>query len=177
MGGGKKDRTEHPLTDNGVHYGVKGDVPVTGDTELSYVVFPAADGEIPAYHATYVSLDVEFADGTTAGFTPQEQGAAKTLWVDQWNLVRRPLGAFAGRRISRIVLRTGSPTGRVSDVGGEITGWIEVLQEQGVVRIDRPAENLAVMAFATIEGHIVHRIIYGRGADLALQSISRILSP
>jgi AcrR family transcriptional regulator len=59
----------------------------------------------------------------------------------------------------------------------EITGWIEVLQEQRVVRIDRPAETLAVMAFAAVEGHIVHQTIYGRSAELALQSIARILSP
>jgi AcrR family transcriptional regulator len=57
----------------------------------------------------------------------------------------------------------------------EIEGWIAVLQEQGVVRIDRPAETLAVMAYATIEGHVVHRTIYGRGAELALQSMARIL--
>jgi hypothetical protein len=91
------------------------DAPVGDRTELSYVVFPRSDGEIPAYHATRVSLDVEFADGTTAGFAPVDD---KTLWVDQWNPVRRPLGAFAGRRISRIVLRTASPE-------GEITGWID----------------------------------------------------
>ena len=59
----------------------------------------------------------------------------------------------------------------------EITGWIEVLQEQGVVRIDRPAETLAVMAFAAIEGHIVHQTIYGRSAELSLETIARILSP
>ncbi len=92
------------------------DVPVTGHTALSYLVFPVADGEIPAYRATYISLDVEFDDGTTAGFTPRDQGEAKTLWVDQWNLVRRPLGAFAGRRIERIVLRTED---------GEATGWLD----------------------------------------------------
>ncbi|WP_284744803.1 glycoside hydrolase domain-containing protein, partial [Amycolatopsis sp. RTGN1] len=91
------------------------DAPVTAATELSYVVFPQSDGDIPAYHATWVSLDVEFADGTSAGFDPVDD---KTLWVDQWNLVRRPLGAFAGRRISRIVLRTAPPE-------GEITGWID----------------------------------------------------
>ncbi|WP_410566055.1 GH92 family glycosyl hydrolase [Amycolatopsis sp. cmx-4-61] len=91
------------------------DVQVTARTELSYVVFPVADGDIPAYHATRVSLDVEFADGTTAGFDPVDD---KTLWVDQWNLVRRPLGAFAGRRISRLVLRTASPA-------GDIDGWLD----------------------------------------------------
>jgi predicted alpha-1,2-mannosidase len=91
------------------------DAPVTARTELSYVVFPAADGDVPAYHATRVSLDVEFDDATSAGFTPEDD---KTLYVDQWNLVRRPLGAFAGRRIRRIVLHTAAP-------GGEITGWID----------------------------------------------------
>lgn len=58
----------------------------------------------------------------------------------------------------------------------EIVGWISVLQEQGLVRTDQPAGDLAVMAFATMEGHIVHRTIYGRGAELTLQSFVRILS-
>jgi len=102
------------------------DAPVTEHTELSYVVFPVTDGEIPAYHATRVSLDVEFADGTTAGFAPVDD---KTLWVDQWNLVRRPLGAFAGRRLRRIVLRTDSP--------GEITGWLDDVRVAERPRVPR----------------------------------------
>ena len=105
------------------------DVPVTGYTALSYVVFPVSDGEIPAYRATYVSLDVEFDDGTTAGFTPEAQGEAKTLWVDQWNLVRRSLGEFTGRRIRRITLRTGE---------GEIAGWIDDVRV--AERVETPKE-------------------------------------
>ncbi|WET76406.1 GH92 family glycosyl hydrolase [Amycolatopsis sp. QT-25] len=91
------------------------DIEVTGDTELSYVVFPEAG---TGYRGTFVALDVEFADGTSAGFTAAGQGLDKTLYVDQWNLVRRGLGAFTGRRIARIVLVSEPPD-------GEGAGWVD----------------------------------------------------
>ncbi|HWD05159.1 MAG TPA: GH92 family glycosyl hydrolase, partial [Amycolatopsis sp.] len=93
------------------------DEPVTAHSALSYVVFPASDAPVPTYTSTYVALEVEFDDGTGAGFTAEAQGEAKTLLVDQWNLVRRPLGAYAGRRVKRIVLLTaGDPAS---------TGWLD----------------------------------------------------
>ncbi|QRP49910.1 GH92 family glycosyl hydrolase [Amycolatopsis sp. FDAARGOS 1241] len=95
------------------------DVPVTAHSALSYVVFPASDAPVPSYRSTFVALDVEFDDGTTAGFSAAAQGEGKTLLVDQWNLVRRPLGAFAGRRVKRIVLLTDPPA------GGDLTGWVD----------------------------------------------------
>ncbi|WP_344864619.1 GH92 family glycosyl hydrolase [Amycolatopsis ultiminotia] len=95
------------------------DVPVTAHSALSYVVFPASDGPVPTYRSTYVALDVEFDDGSRAGFAATAQGEAKTLYVDQWNLVRRPLGAFAGRRARRIVLLVDPPG------AGEVTGWLD----------------------------------------------------
>ncbi|MBE1574793.1 GH92 family glycosyl hydrolase [Amycolatopsis roodepoortensis] len=94
------------------------DVEVTGCTELSYVVFPESDSDVPDYRGTFVALDVEFADGTSAGFSATEQGLDKTLYVDQWNLVRRGLGGFAGRRIARIVLVSEPPD-------GEGAGWVD----------------------------------------------------
>ncbi|MBB5850002.1 GH92 family glycosyl hydrolase [Amycolatopsis umgeniensis] len=95
------------------------DIEVTGHTELSYVVFPEAEKDaVPSYRSTFVALDVEFADGTTAGFSAGEQGLAKTLYVDQWNLVRRRLGEFAGRRIARIVLVSEPPDGASA-------GWLD----------------------------------------------------
>ncbi|MFF0145766.1 GH92 family glycosyl hydrolase [Amycolatopsis sulphurea] len=95
------------------------DVPVTVHSALTYVVFPASDGPIPSYRSTYAALDVEFDDGSSAGFTAAAQGEAKTLYVDQWNLVRRPLGAYAGRRVRRIVLLV-DPLG-----DGDVTGWLD----------------------------------------------------
>ena len=89
------------------------DIPVTDHSALSYVVFPASDGPVPSYRSTDVTLDVEFDDGSRAGFSPEP----KTLYVDQWNLVRRPLGAFAGRRVRRILLETG--------FDGDATGWLD----------------------------------------------------
>jgi len=106
------------------------DVPVTVHSELSYVVFPVSDGPVPSYRSTRVALDLEFDDGSRAGFSPVAQGEAKTLYVDQWNPVRRPLAAFAGRRVRRIVLRT--------DLDDVATGWLDD------VRIaDRPPAELS----------------------------------
>ncbi|WP_181772833.1 GH92 family glycosyl hydrolase [Amycolatopsis pittospori] len=95
------------------------DIEVTVHAELSYVVFPEAEVDaVPSYRSTFVALDVEFADGTSAGFSAKTQGLDKTLYVDQWNLVRRRLGEFAGRRLTRIVLVSEPP-------GGEGTGWVD----------------------------------------------------
>ncbi|GLY66713.1 GH92 family glycosyl hydrolase [Amycolatopsis taiwanensis] len=89
------------------------DIPVTPHTELSYVIFPEWDG---GYRSTCAALDAEFDDGGTLGEWPE----SKTLYPDQWNLVRRPLGSAAGRRITAIVLSIAPPPGP-----GEVTGWID----------------------------------------------------
>lgn len=59
---------------------------------------------------------------------------------------------------------------------GEIAAWVSVLSEQGLVRTDLAVELLAEMAFGTIEGHIVHAAIYGRGAEVAARAVARVLS-
>ncbi|KFU77397.1 alpha-1,2-mannosidase, putative [Amycolatopsis lurida] len=109
------------------------DVEVTGDTELSYVVFPEAG---TGYRGTFVALDVEFSDGTPAGFSATEQGLDKTLYVDQWNLVRRRLGDFAGRRIARIVLVSEPPD-------GESAGWVDDVRiTERTVEIREPVDHV-----------------------------------
>ncbi|MEC3976848.1 GH92 family glycosyl hydrolase [Amycolatopsis sp. H20-H5] len=95
------------------------DVELTEHSELSYVVFPESDAG-PSYRSTYVAVDLEFDDGSAAGFTALAQGEAKALYVDQWNPVRERLGAFAGRRVRRIVLDLAPPPG-----GGEPSGWLD----------------------------------------------------
>ncbi|QXV56910.1 GH92 family glycosyl hydrolase [Amycolatopsis sp. TNS106] len=109
------------------------DVEVTGDTELSYVVFPEAGTD---YRGTFAALDVEFADGTSAGFSATEQGLDKTLYVDQWNLVRRRLGEFAGRRIARIVLVSEPPD-------GESAGWVDDVRiSERAIEIREPVDHV-----------------------------------
>ncbi|MDT8912818.1 GH92 family glycosyl hydrolase [Amycolatopsis sp. PS_44_ISF1] len=95
------------------------DVAVTAHSALSYLVFPVGERPVPTHHATFVTLDLEFGDGTAAGFSAATPGRGKTLLTDQWNLVRHPLGQFAGRRIRRIVLVTEPPGGQVVD------GWLD----------------------------------------------------
>ncbi len=114
------------------------DVEVAADTELSYVVFPEAETDaVPSYRSTFVTLDVEFADGTAAGFSATAQGLDKTLYVDQWNLVRRRLGGFAGRRITRIVLISEPPD------GGGSAGWLDDVRiAERAVAIREPVEHV-----------------------------------
>lgn len=57
----------------------------------------------------------------------------------------------------------------------EVEGWIGVLQEQGLVGADEDARRLAEMAYATVEGHIVHAAMYGRGAEVVQEAVARVL--
>ncbi|PXY22521.1 GH92 family glycosyl hydrolase [Prauserella muralis] len=104
------------------------DVPVTADTELSYVVLPESDGAPPSYRSTHVTVDVEFTDGSTLSellppATARAQGESKRLYVDQWNLVRHRLGDVAAGRTARaLVLVTDAPG------EGELTGWLDDLR-------------------------------------------------
>ncbi|MDX3450968.1 GH92 family glycosyl hydrolase [Streptomyces sp. ME02-8801-2C] len=107
-------------------------VAVDPDTELSYRVFPSmADGDRD-YDATNVSVDLAFTDGTLLselsavdqhGFalTPRGQGAAKVLYVNQWNHVASRIGAVArGKTVDRVLLAYDSPAGPA-----KFRGWID----------------------------------------------------
>ncbi|MFR9797596.1 GH92 family glycosyl hydrolase [Streptomyces sp. MS06] len=108
------------------------DVRVGRNTRLSYKVFPSmADGDLD-YDATRVSVDLAFTDGTYLselgatdqhGFplTPQGQGAAKILYVNQWNAVASRIGSVAaGRTVDRILLAYDSPAGPA-----RFRGWLD----------------------------------------------------
>ncbi|MGW3951141.1 GH92 family glycosyl hydrolase [Streptomyces sp. NPDC004752] len=107
-------------------------VKVGRDTRLSYRIFPSmADGDRD-YDATRVSVDLAFTDGTRLsglgaidqhGFTlsPQGQGAAKVLYVNQWNNVESRIGSVAaGKTVDRILLAYDSPTGPA-----KFRGWLD----------------------------------------------------
>ncbi|OJX65691.1 MAG: hypothetical protein BGO95_04415 [Micrococcales bacterium 73-13] len=59
----------------------------------------------------------------------------------------------------------------------DLAGFIGALQESGLARSDRPAEQLASMAFAAVEGHVFHQQIYGEGFETALDAAIRLLEP
>lgn len=107
-------------------------VKVLPDTQLSYRLYPSmADGDRD-YDATNVAVDLAFTDGTYLsglgatdqhGFTlsPQGQGAAKTLYVNQWNSVASRIGSVAaGKTIDRVLLAYDSPTGPA-----KFRGWLD----------------------------------------------------
>ncbi|MGW4047070.1 GH92 family glycosyl hydrolase [Streptomyces sp. NPDC004721] len=130
-------------------------VKVLPDTQLSYRLYPSmADGDRD-YDATNVAVDLAFTDGTYLsrlgatdqhGFTlsPQGQGAAKTLYVNQWNNVASRIGSVAaGKTIDRVLLAYDSPTGPA-----KFRGWLDdVVIEQ--TPQEKPKAHLSDYALTT----------------------------
>lgn len=107
-------------------------VRVERDTELSYLVHPSMPETDLNYPATNVAVDLAFTDGTYLSdlkatdshgglLTPQGQGAAKRLYVNQWNKVSARIGAVAaGRTVDRILVAYDSPKGTA-----KFQGWLD----------------------------------------------------
>ena len=105
---------------------------VRRDTALSYRIFPSLPETDLNYPATNVSVDLAFTDGTYLSdlkavdahggpLTPQGQGAAKRLYVNQWNQVDSRIGSVAaGRTVDRILVAYDSPKGPA-----KFQGWID----------------------------------------------------
>nr|WSZ99097.1 GH92 family glycosyl hydrolase [Streptomyces sp. NBC_00857] len=105
---------------------------VRRDTALSYRIFPSLPETDLNYPATNVSVDLAFTDGTYLSelkavdahggpLTPQGQGAAKRLYVNQWNQVDSRIGSVAaGKTVDRILVAYDSPKGPA-----KFQGWID----------------------------------------------------
>ncbi|MFE2881930.1 GH92 family glycosyl hydrolase [Streptomyces sp. NPDC059272] len=130
-------------------------VRVGRDTALSYRLFPQmSDGDLD-YDATNVSVDLAFTDGTylsdlgatdAHGFalTPQGQGAAKILYVNQWNNVVSRIGSVAaGKTVDRILLDYDSPSGPA-----KFRGWLDDVSLKSVAP-EKPKAHLADYALTT----------------------------
>ncbi|MEV6480011.1 GH92 family glycosyl hydrolase [Streptomyces sp. NPDC051576] len=130
-------------------------VAVGKDTALSYRLFPQmADGDRD-YDATNVSVDLVFTDGTylsdlgatdSHGFalTPQGQGAAKILYVNQWNSVLSRIGSVAaGKTVDRILLAYDSPGGPA-----KFRGWLDDLSIKSAAP-EKPKAHLSDYALTT----------------------------
>ncbi|MEV0481294.1 GH92 family glycosyl hydrolase [Streptomyces sp. NPDC050508] len=131
------------------------DVAVDKDTALSYKIFPQmADGDLD-YDATNVSVDLVFTDGTylsdlgasdSHGFalTPQGQGAAKILYVNQWNNVLSRIGSVAaGKTVDRILIAYDSPSGPA-----KFRGWLDDVSIKSVAP-EKPKAHLSDYALTT----------------------------
>ncbi|WP_306986501.1 GH92 family glycosyl hydrolase [Streptomyces canus] len=131
------------------------DVAVDPLTRLSYRIFPSmADGDRD-YDATNVSVDLAFTDGTFLsdlgardqhGFTlsPQGQGAAKVLYVNQWNNVVSRIGSVAaGKTVDRILVAYDSPSGPA-----RFRGWLDDVTLERAAP-ERPKAHLSDYALTT----------------------------
>ncbi|MCX4830012.1 GH92 family glycosyl hydrolase [Streptomyces sp. NBC_01016] len=108
------------------------DVAVAKDTELAYKIFPSMANGDRDYDATNVSVDLAFTDGTYlsdlkaldsygGALTPQGQGAAKRLYVNQWNAVKSGIGSVAaGKTVDRVLVAYDSPKGPA-----KFRGWLD----------------------------------------------------
>ncbi|EFF93684.1 alpha-1,2-mannosidase [Streptomyces sp. e14] len=130
-------------------------VKVDRDTALSYRLYPSmADGDRD-YDATNVSVDLAFTDGTYLsqlgavdqhgfGLSPQAQGAAKTLYVNQWNNVVSRIGSVAaGKTVDRVLLAYDSPAGPA-----KFRGWLDDVTIQKAAP-DKPKAHLSDYALTT----------------------------
>ncbi|PWI14895.1 alpha-mannosidase [Streptomyces sp. Act143] len=134
-------------------------VAVRWNTRLSYRVFPSmADGDRD-YDATNVAVDLAFTDGTYLsglgatdqhgfGLSPQAQGAAKVLYVNQWNSVASRIGSVAaGKTVDRILVAYDSPRGPA-----RFRGWLDDVRIERVAP-ERPKAHLSDYALTTRGTH------------------------
>ncbi|NNN32968.1 glycoside hydrolase family 92 protein [Streptomyces sp. S3(2020)] len=130
-------------------------VAVGRDTRLAYRVFPSmADGDRD-YAATNVAVDLAFTDGTYLsglgardqhGFelSPRGQGAAKVLYVNQWNDVASRIGSVAaGKTVDRILVAYDSPGGPA-----KFRGWLDDVRIEPVAP-EKPKAHLSDYALTT----------------------------
>ncbi|MFG2121341.1 GH92 family glycosyl hydrolase [Streptomyces sp. NPDC048710] len=130
-------------------------VKVGADTQLSYRIFPSmADGDRD-YDATNVSVDLAFTDGTYLSdlgaldqhgypLSPRGQGAAKVLYVNQWNNVLSRIGSVAaGKTVDRILVAYDSPGGPA-----KFRGWIDDVALRPVAP-EKPKAHLSDYALTT----------------------------
>ncbi|MFJ8106467.1 GH92 family glycosyl hydrolase [Streptomyces sp. NPDC096132] len=101
-------------------------------TRLAYRIFPQMVRGDLDYAATNVSVDLAFTDGTYLSglgavdqygnaLSPRGQGAAKVLYVNQWNDVVSSIGSVAaGKTVDRILLAYDSPGGPE-----QFRGWVD----------------------------------------------------
>ncbi|MFJ9539874.1 GH92 family glycosyl hydrolase [Streptomyces sp. NPDC101225] len=130
-------------------------VAVGRDTQLSYRVFPQMADKDRDYDATNVSVDLAFTDGTYLsdlgatdqhgfGMSPQAQGAAKILYVNQWNNVVSRIGSVAaGKTVDRILVAYDSAKGPA-----RFRGWLDDIALKRA-KPERPKAHLSDYALTT----------------------------
>ncbi|SDH65782.1 alpha-1,2-mannosidase, putative [Agrococcus jejuensis] len=115
------------------------DVTIAADSELSYAVLPTLYALDLQYPSTYVALDlvIETAAGETVRMSDAQlvdqygfpasaigQGEAHSLYADQWNQIRVPLGSLEGGTITQVLLEYDNPGGSAAT---RFSGWVDDL--------------------------------------------------
>ena len=108
---------------------------IDADSVLSYKIFPESGGD-KTYPATYAAIDLQLSDGSLVSahgditdeygnpISAKGQGEGKVLFADQWNSVRVPLGALAGRTVTKILFTYDNDNPAASSKT-HFQGWID----------------------------------------------------
>jgi predicted alpha-1,2-mannosidase len=137
---------EHIASGRGYSYNkvYEVDLKVKRNTELSYLIFPDFERGDLRYPSTYAAVDLRFTDGSYlsslgavdqhgATLSPRGQGESKTLYTNQWNLIRSRIGAVAaGKRVDRVLVAYDAPAGP-----GSFGGWIDDVSIGRGVEVER----------------------------------------
>ena len=112
---GTHEGGEHGYSYNVLYEGLN--IPVSSNTELSYLLFPAMIGSYDYdYTSMHLAVDLQFTDGTYLsdlnptdqygnGLTPEAQADSKFLNSMQWNAVSSSIGSVAeGKTIEKILI-------------------------------------------------------------------------
>ncbi|WP_420370438.1 GH92 family glycosyl hydrolase [Curtobacterium sp. L1-20] len=121
-------------------------LPVTADSELSYKIFPELGGDT-SYPSTYAAVDLQLSDGSLVSADPEVTdengnrvsakalGEGKVFFADQWNSIRIPLGALAGKTVTKVLFAYDDDAAGAK-AGSTFHGWVDD------IRIDPAAERI-----------------------------------
>jgi len=148
---------------------------VTVDSELSYQVFPDYAGDLQ-YPSTWVAVDLVLDDGKTLsrtanlvdangfGVSARAHGEQKLLFANQWNSVRIPLTALAGRTVTKVLLTYDNSAGNANTV---FSGWLDDVR----IGAAAPIDGSSLVNYVDTRRGTMSNSSYSRGSNIPAAAV------